>query len=123
LLGSSPWLKIIVITAYSSIETAVEATRRGASDYIPKPFTPAQVRLAVEKVAKVRTLEQRLSSLQEELGRTIPEIDFSSANPTMQRAITLAGKVAPTEASVLIRGESGTGKTMLARQIHYCANY
>jgi NtrC-family two-component system response regulator AlgB len=119
LLASSPWLKIIIITAYSSIETAVEATRRGASDYIPKPFTPAQVRLAVEKVARVRTLEQRLSSLQEELGRTIPEIDFSSANPTMQRAITLAGKVAPTEASVLIRGESGTGKTMLARQIHY----
>jgi len=118
LIASSPWLKVIIITAYSSIETAIEATRRGASDYIPKPFTPSQVRLAVEKVGSIRSLEQRLSSLQEEIGRSGPEIDFSSANPTMQRAISLAKKVAPTEASVLIRGESGTGKTMLARQIH-----
>ncbi|MFH0958726.1 MAG: sigma-54 dependent transcriptional regulator [Pseudomonadota bacterium] len=119
LLASSPWLKVIIITAYSSIETAIEAMRRGASDYISKPFTPAQVRLAVEKVAQVRSLEQKLSSLQEELGRTIPEIDFSSENPAMQRAISLAQQVAPTEASVLIRGESGTGKTILARQIHH----
>lgn len=119
LLASSPWLKIIIITAYSSIETAVEATRRGAYDYIPKPFTPAQVRLAVEKIATIRSLEQRLSTLQEELGRSSPDVDFSSANPTMQRAISLARQVAPTEASVLIRGESGTGKTILARQIHH----
>lgn len=119
LLASSPWLKVIIITAYSSIETAIEAMRRGASDYIPKPFTPAQVRLAVEKVAQVRSLEQKLSSLQEELGRTIPEVDFSSGNPSMQRAICLAQQIAPTEASVLLRGESGTGKTILARQIHH----
>ena len=119
LLASSPWLKIVIITAYSSIETAIEAMRRGAVDYIPKPFTPALIRLVVEKVAKLRSLEQSLSSLREELDSSGPDIDFASANPEMQRAVNLVRQVAPTEATILIRGESGTGKTILARQIHY----
>lgn len=119
LLASSPWLKVIVITAYSSIETAVEAIRRGASDFIPKPFTPAHVRLTVEKLAQVRSLEQKLSSLEEQLNRSSQQVDFSSANPKMQKAIILSRQVAPTEATVLIKGESGTGKTVLAREIHY----
>ena len=55
LLAQTPWLKIIVITAYASVDTAVEAMRRGATDYIPKPFTPAQVKLAVDKVFEMRT--------------------------------------------------------------------
>jgi NtrC-family two-component system response regulator AlgB len=118
LLASSPWLKIIVITAYVSIDTAVEAMRRGATDYIPKPFTPAQVTLAVRKVAEVRSLEQKIATLQEDLGRTAPEADFASNSPSMQRALSLARQVAPTEATVLLRGESGTGKTVLARAIH-----
>ena len=61
LLAAAPWLKIIVITAYASIDTAVEAMRRGATNYIPKPFTPAQVKLAVDKVFEMRTLEQRVA--------------------------------------------------------------
>jgi NtrC-family two-component system response regulator AlgB len=61
LLAAAPWLKIIVITAYASIDTAVEAMRRGATDYIPKPFTPAQVKLALHKVSEMRTLEQRVA--------------------------------------------------------------
>jgi len=61
LLAAALWLKIIVITAYASIDTAVEAMRRGATDYIPKPFTPAQVKLAVDKVFEMRTLEQRVA--------------------------------------------------------------
>jgi NtrC-family two-component system response regulator AlgB len=64
LLGATPWLKVIVITAYASIDTAVEAMRRGATDYIPKPFTPAQVRLAVQKVYETLSLEQRVAELQ-----------------------------------------------------------
>jgi NtrC-family two-component system response regulator AlgB len=118
LLASSPWLKIIVITAYASIDTAVEAMRRGATDYVPKPFTPAQVTLAVRKVGEVRSMEQKIAALQEALGRAAPEVDFITNSPIMQRALNLARQVAPTEATVLLRGESGTGKTVLARAIH-----
>ena len=118
LLAATPGLKIIVITAYASIDTAVEAMRRGASDYIPKPFTPAQITLAVRKVFEVRILEQRVAALQEDLGREHPEIVFSSTSPVMQRAVNLARQAAAAEATILLRGESGTGKTVLARAIH-----
>ncbi|MEW6531408.1 MAG: sigma-54 dependent transcriptional regulator [Thermodesulfobacteriota bacterium] len=118
LLASSPWLKIVIITAYASIETAVDAMRRGASDYIPKPFTPAQVKLAVHKVAELKRLEGRVAALQEELEHSHPELTFSSLSPAMNRAIHIARQVAPTDATVLLRGESGTGKTALARAIH-----
>jgi two-component system, NtrC family, response regulator AlgB len=119
LLASSPWLKVVVITAYSSIGTAVEAMRRGAADYIPKPFTPAQAHLVVGKVAAVRLLEQKVTALQDELGTSVAEVDFSSTNPAMQRAVNLAREVAASDASVLLRGESGTGKSALARAIHH----
>jgi NtrC-family two-component system response regulator AlgB len=118
LLSALPWVKIIVITAYASIDTAVEAMRRGATDYIPKPFTPAQVRLAVQKVSEIRSLEQKVAALQEDLGQWSPEADFSTNDPAMQRIVNLARQVAASDATVLLRGESGTGKTVLARAIH-----
>lgn len=122
LLASTPWLKIVVITAYSSVGTAVEAMRRGAADYIPKPFTPAQLNLVVRKVAEVRSLEQKVTALQDELGRSVPEADFTSMSPAMQRAVSLAREVASADSSVLLRGESGTGKSALARAIHRWSN-
>ncbi|HSQ79134.1 MAG TPA: sigma 54-interacting transcriptional regulator, partial [Candidatus Bathyarchaeia archaeon] len=118
LLAAAPGLKVIVITAYASIDTAVEAMRRGATDYIPKPFTPAQIDLAVRKVFEVRTLERKVAALQEDLGRQHPEVDFSSSSPAMQKAVKLARQAAASEATILLRGESGTGKTVLARAIH-----
>ena len=118
LLAATPGLKVIVITAYASIDTAVEAMRRGATDYIPKPFTPAQIDLTVRKVFEVRSLEQKVAALQEDLGRQRPETDFSSLNPLMQKAVKLARQAAVSEANILLRGESGTGKTALARAIH-----
>jgi NtrC-family two-component system response regulator AlgB len=109
LLAAAPWLKIIVITAYASIDTAVEAIRRGATDYVPKPFTPPQINLAVRKVFEVRSLEQKVVALQEDLGRQRPEIDFSSSSPRMQRAVNMARQAAASEATILLCGESGTG--------------
>ena len=111
-------MKIVVITAYASIDTAVEAMRRGAADYIPKPFTPAQVLLTVRKVEEVRWLEQKVASLREDLERAAPGVGFASDSPAMQRAVEIARQVAPADVAVLLRGESGTGKTVLARAIH-----
>ena len=118
LLASSPWLKIVVITAYASIDTAVEAIRRGASDYIAKPFKPDQVLMLTERLGAVRAMEQRIERLQEELERLHPEVQLESHHPGMQRALELARQVAGSEALVLLRGPSGTGKTVLARAIH-----
>ena len=118
LLTSTPSLKIIVITAYASIETAVEAIKRGATDYLPKPFTPAQVKLAIHKVFDIRNLEQKITSLREDLGRAHSDVDFASAGAAMTRAVNLARQTAPSDANLLIRGESGTGKTVLAKAIH-----
>jgi NtrC-family two-component system response regulator AlgB len=118
ILGACPWIKIVVITAYASIDTAVEAMRRGATDYIPKPFTPEQVQLVTDRVATVRSMEQRIATLKEDLERLHPEVSFTSQHPGMQRAMELARQVAASEAVVLLRGPSGTGKTVLARAIH-----
>lgn len=118
LLSACPWLKIVVITAYASVDTAVEAMRRGATDYIPKPFTPQQVELVTERVATVRAMEQRILVLKEDLERVHPELSFSSLHSGVQRAIELARHVAPSEAVILLCGPSGTGKTVLARAIH-----
>lgn len=118
LLNACPWMKIVVITAYASIDTAVEAMRRGATDYVAKPFTPDQVDIVTERVLKVRSMEQSIATLREDLERLHPEISFTSRHPGMQRAIELARQVAPSEAVVLLRGPSGTGKTVLARAIH-----
>lgn len=118
LLRTCPWLKIIVITAYASIESAVEALHRGAADYIPKPFTPQQVGLVAERVAAVRSLERRITDMKENLDRLHPEVSFSSRYPSMQRALELARQVATSDAAVLLLGPSGSGKTVLARAIH-----
>jgi NtrC-family two-component system response regulator AlgB len=119
LLAISPWVKVVVITAYASIDTAVQSMKSGSADYLPKPFTPAQVKHITQRIAEVRRLEQNVAALQETLGRSGPEIDLTSTHsPEMQRAIHLAQQVATTDATVLVRGESGTGKGVLVRAIH-----
>ena len=118
LLSDSPWLKIVVITAYASIDTAVEAIKRGATDYIPKPFTPAQVKLTVDKIGNLRTLEQRIENLKEDLGKLSPELDLYSESPLMLRTIETVKQVAQSDSTVLLTGENGVGKSLLAREIH-----
>ena len=109
LLQAYTWKKVVVITAYASIDTAVEAMKRGAVDYIAKPFTPAQLELITERLAAVCGMERRIASLQEDLTRFHPEANFNSSYPSMQRAVELARHVATSEAVVLLRGPSGTG--------------
>jgi NtrC-family two-component system response regulator AlgB len=118
LLEHNPRIGIIVITAYATIDTAVEAMKLGAVDYLPKPFTPAQVRLAAQKVAERKTLEHQVETLQQQLKETAPEISLASRNPKMQHVIHQARQVAAGETTVLLQGESGTGKGVLAQAIH-----
>jgi NtrC-family two-component system response regulator AlgB len=118
LLAESPWLRVVVITAYGSIDSAVEAMKRGASDYLTKPFTPAQVKLVTDRIARLRALEQQVAGLEGTTGEPQPVITLESTNPQMQRAFELARQVASSDATVLILGESGTGKGVLAKLIH-----
>lgn len=118
LLTVSPWIKVVVITAFASVDTAVESMKRGAADYLPKPFTPSQVAVVTKKVAELRTLEQKIANLEDALGQASPEVDLQSDSAAMQRAVSMARQVADSDATVLIRGESGTGKSILARAIH-----
>lgn len=111
-------LSIIVITAHATIGTAVEAMRRGASDYLPKPFTPEQVRLALQKAVDRQALHHRVALLESDLERSAPSRLTSSESPAMQAVLDEARQIADSEATVLIQGESGTGKGVLARAIH-----
>src|SRR5437764_11076569 len=94
LLAENPWLKVVVITAYASIDTAVASIKLGASDYLPKPFTPAQVGAVTEKVGRLRALEQQVSGLQDTFGQSAGEIVLTTTSPVMTQAIELAWQVA-----------------------------
>jgi NtrC-family two-component system response regulator AlgB len=118
LLSVAPGLYVVIITAYATIETAVEAMRRGAFDYLPKPFTPDQVRVALDRIARTRQLQYRVQDLEEQVRSIVPEVDLQTNAPLMRQALDVAFKTAATEATILLRGESGTGKGVLARAIH-----
>lgn len=118
LLKKSPKLDVIVLTAFASIETAVEAMRRGAVDYIPKPFTPDQIRHALDKIIKSHKLERRVAELESRISDDAPSTALTTNEPAVQKAYEIALKAAVTPATILLLGESGTGKTVLARTIH-----
>jgi NtrC-family two-component system response regulator AlgB len=108
LLVAQPGLRIVVITAFATVDTAVEAMRRGAFDYLPKPFEPSQVAAVAAKVA----------ALHEPKAGSEDGLLFDSSCLAVREALALARQVARKGATVLLRGESGTGKTVLARAIH-----
>jgi NtrC-family two-component system response regulator AlgB len=118
LLGISPRLTVVMVTAYASIETAVEAMRRGAFDYLPKPCTPEQIRQVLARAEKTRRLENRVAELESQLSSETPEVDLETRAPGMQKIVDLAMRAAPSEATILLLGESGTGKSVMARAIH-----
>jgi NtrC-family two-component system response regulator AlgB len=118
ILRISPQTAVVMVTAYASIETAVEAMRRGAFDYLPKPCTPDQVRQLLARIEKTRKLERRVVELESRLGAEESESDLTSRSPAMQKVLEMAFKAAESEAIVLLLGESGTGKSVLARAMH-----
>src|ERR1700676_2091408 len=109
---------VVIVTAFASIETAVEAMRRGAFDYLPKPCTPDQVRQLLDRIERTKRLENRVEELESQLNAESPTNDLVTNAPTMQAVLEMAFKAANSDATVLILGESGTGKSVLARGMH-----
>ncbi len=118
LLAARPDLVVVVFTAYATIDTAVDAIRRGASDYLPKPFTPPQIRHVIEQVARRRAAERRVVELEGQLASEVPGTDLGTDAPAMRAALAIVTRAAASGAPILLRGETGTGKGVLARAIH-----
>jgi DNA-binding NtrC family response regulator len=117
--GINPAIDVVIITAYGTIETAVDAMKAGALDYITKPVEFEELLLLVERVSERRTLLKENELLREQLGEigvTTDRIIYRSEK--MSALINLAGRVAASRATVLLQGESGTGKELLARLVH-----
>ncbi|MFZ2959155.1 MAG: sigma-54 dependent transcriptional regulator [Candidatus Ozemobacteraceae bacterium] len=113
-----PSALVVIITAFASFETVVEAMKCGAWDFLPKPFTPEQIRQILAKAREQVRLRRRISCLEDRLRETCPEADFETSSPAMHRALELTRQAAVSQASVLFRGESGTGKSIIASFLH-----
>ena len=111
-------LPFIVMTAYGSVETAVDAMKAGASDYVLKPFTMAELKLVINKELDVQKVRDENRSLKEALGRRYHFQNIVGRSKKMQEVLALVERVAPTHSTVLIGGESGVGKDLIARAIH-----
>jgi NtrC-family two-component system response regulator AlgB len=117
ILRRQPGIGVIVITAFASFETAVEAMRLGAADYLPKPFTPEQVRHAARRVVAANVLRRQMSELQDRLDESEGDATFETRSPSYAAFVQTAARAAASDSVILLRGESGTGKTVLARWI------
>jgi two-component system response regulator PilR (NtrC family) len=115
----SPETVVLMITAFSTTEEAIEAMKQGAYDYITKPFRNEEIRLIVKNALERRELRQENLALKEELGKRYSFEGLVGKSKAMQDVITLIRKVAASQVKVLVTGESGTGKELVARAIHY----
>ena len=109
---------VVVMTAYGSVESAVEAMKLGASDYLLKPFSLAEMVLVVRKELDARNLREENRDLREALGRRYEYSNVIADSQKMQEVLALVERVAPTNSTVLVGGESGVGKDLIARAIH-----
>ena len=114
-----PDIAVIMITGYSTVQSAVQAMKLGAFEYIPKPFTPDEVLIVVEKALEKKSLIIENIYLRKELEAKYGFDNIIGSSPKMQEVYKLIRKVAPTDSTVLIRGESGTGKELIARALHF----
>ena len=111
-------LPVVVMTAYGTVETAVEAMKAGASDYVLKPFALDEIKLIISKELDVHRLREENRSLREALGHRYEFKNIVARSPKMQEVLGTVERVAPTNSTVLLGGESGVGKDLIARAIH-----
>jgi two-component system response regulator AtoC len=109
---------VIMLTAHGNVQTAVDAMKAGANEYLTKPFDLDELKISIEKALNVSALAAEVERLREELGRDWDVEGFVAADPKMLEVLETIHKVAPTTATVMIYGESGTGKELVARALH-----
>lgn len=115
----NPQVDVIVMTSYGTVSNAVEAMKLGASDYITKPFKRDELIIVIEKIIKLQSLEGEVERLRSELGEKYTFGNIISDNQKMKEIYEIISNVSNAEANVLIQGETGTGKELVARAIHY----
>ena len=114
-----PETLVIVMTGYASVSSAVEVMKMGALDYLPKPFTPDELRAIVMQAVAERKIRRQNQQLQQHKQKNIPlSHQLIGSSPKIKRVVTMIQKVAPTDSTVLVYGESGTGKELVARAVH-----
>ncbi len=114
-----PEAAIIIITAYATVDTAIQAMKEGAQEYIVKPCNPQEISLLVSRILKLKKLQRENAILRKKITRQYRHSDVVTKNPRMEEILALARDVSSLRSTVLIRGESGTGKELVARAIHY----
>ena len=115
----NPAIPIVIMTAYSSVETAIDALKQGAHDYLTKPLDFDKLKLTLERAMEHTRLKEENRLLKESLGQQFDRQNIIGRSPAMSTLLDTVAQVAPSEATVLISGESGTGKELIAGAIHY----
>jgi two-component system, NtrC family, response regulator HydG len=115
----NPAIPIVIMTAFSSVDTAIEALKKGAYDYLTKPLDFDKLKLTIEHAMEHVTLREENRQLKEHLGRQFDTRNIIGRSPSMVNLLETVAQVAPSEATVMITGESGTGKELIAGAIHY----
>ncbi len=115
----NPAIPIIIMTAFSSVQTAVDALKKGAYDYLTKPFDFEKLKLTIQRALEHTQLRKENIQLKESLGKNFDTSNIIGKHESMQKLIQTISQVAGTDATVLINGESGTGKELIAGALHY----
>lgn len=118
----NPEISFVLMTAYGTIENAVKAMRLGAYDYLSKPVDLDELELLIEKIIENKNLKSEISFLKQQLQEKFKIDSFISSSPKMQEVLSVAARAAESKATVLITGESGSGKEVLAKSIHYISS-
>jgi DNA-binding NtrC family response regulator len=117
-----PEASVIIITAYATVDTAIQAMKEGAQEYIVKPCNPQEISMLVARILKLKKLQSENAILRKKLTRQYKHHDIITKNPKMEEILALTQDVSSLRSTVLIRGESGTGKELVARAIHFSGN-